>query len=78
MKKTKLNHFTGKSLVAEGKKEIEMKMPKDRDPALYVQVGEQKCVFKYGERPDPAPRLIESVISYIKDEDEKGQKTLFT
>ena len=55
-----------------------MKMPKDRDPALYVQVGEQKCVFKYGERQDPGPRLIESVISYIKDEDEKGQRTLFT
>ena len=77
VKKTKFNHFTGKSLCAEGKKEIEMKMPEDRDPSLYVQVGEQKCVFKYGERND-APRLIESVISYIKDEDEKGQKTLFT
>lgn len=73
-----MNHFTGKSLAAEGKKEIEMKMPKDRDPSLYVQVGEQKCVFKYGERPNPEPRLIESVISYIKDEDDKGQRTLFT
>ena len=53
-------------------------MPEDRDPSLYVQVGEQKCVFKYGERNDPGPRLIESVISYIKDEDDKGQRTLFT
>ena len=53
-------------------------MPEDRDPSLYVQVGEQKCVFKYGDRPNPEPRLIESVISYVKEEDEKGQQKLFT
>lgn len=53
-------------------------MPEDRDPGLYVQIGEQKCVFKYGERPDPEPRLIESVISYLQEEDEKGQQKLFT
>ena len=53
-------------------------MPEARDPDLYVVVGEQKCVFKYGERPNPEPRLIESVISYVQKEDEKGQARLFT
>ena len=78
VKKTTRNHFTGRSLAAEGKKEVEIDMPEDRDPSLYVQVGEQKCVFKYGDRPNPEPRLIESVISYVKEEDAKGQQKLFT
>ena len=74
IKKTTKNHFTGKSLASEGKQEVEIEIDnQDRDPSLYVQVGEQKCVFKYGERPDPEPRLIESVISYVQKEDEKGQ-----
>lgn len=78
IKKTTTNHFTGRSLAAEGRQEVEVELPTTQDPDLYVQVGEQKCVFKYGERPNPEPRLIESVISYVQGQDERGQAKLFT
>ena len=40
VRKTTTNHFTGKTLAAEGRKEVELEMPEARDPDLYVVVGE--------------------------------------
>ena len=41
------------------------------DSELYVQVGEHTQVFKYGDREDEQPRLIDQYISYFKEGDDR-------
>jgi len=48
----------------------------DCEDELFVQVGEHTQVFKYGEREDEKPRLIDEYISYFKDGDQPHKKAL--
>ena len=44
---------------------------KNNDDELYVQVGEHTQVFKYGDKGEEQPRLIDQYISYFKEGDDR-------
>ena len=48
------------------------------DNELYVQVGEHTQVFKYGDKDDEDPKLIDQYISYFKEGDSRRRVTKVT
>lgn len=82
LKPTEINHFTGKPIKRNQEAidiEIDREAIKKDDPEIYVQVGEVKQVYKYGERPEEKPSLIRQVISEFKlDEEEQRVQRVTT
>ena len=63
IKPTTVNNFTGEPL--EPKHEIKLDRTSS-ESGLYVQIGNQTNVFRYGEKPEQKPTLIQSYITLIK------------
>jgi len=74
VKPTAINHFTGKR-IKDNEVKIEVDKPKDNEE-LFVQVGEQTKVFKYGEAEQEKPRLIEEYITFFKKKEGDKEKEL--
>ena len=79
VKPTSVNHFTGKRLTVEDTRTVDLEVPRDAlqsgkkrtasedDQELFVQVGEHTQVFKYGNKDDQKPELIDEYISYFRN-----------
>ena len=87
VKPADINHFTGRRKTLDDQRHIDIEVPRERDGTgiknlasrdkkadddeLYVQVGEHTQVFKYGDKEDEQPRLIDQYISYFKEGDDR-------